>query len=385
MSINTTSTVFSDSKRHYTILDGLRGVASIIVISMHVMEIFAGGDYTKMYINHGYLAVDFFFLLSGFVIGHAYDDKWSWMSLKDFFRRRLIRLHPMMLLGMTIGAICFYFAASDVLYPNMSTTPIWKVIIVMLIGYTLLPVPLSLNIRGWGEMHPLNGPAWTLFYEYIANILYALVLRKTSIKVLTVLTIIAAVVLIQYAVSSGNGNLMGGWSIAPEQLRIGFTRLLYPFLSGLLLSRVTKPGNFGNTFLWCSILLIVILSLPRIGGADKGLFWMNGLYDALCIILVFPLIVYLGASGSIKTKTAETVCRFLGDISYPVYIIHYQFVYIFMAWVENNHKTFAEAWPAGLLVLVSSVTLAYVCLRIYDLPLRKWLAKKLLPTKHAWN
>jgi len=84
MSINTTSTVFSDSKSHYKILDGLRGVASIMVISMHIMEIFAGGDYTKMYINHGYLAVDFFFLLSGFVIGHAYDDRWTKMSLRIF-------------------------------------------------------------------------------------------------------------------------------------------------------------------------------------------------------------------------------------------------------------------------------------------------------------
>ena len=154
MSINTTCTVFPDSKSHYKILDGLRGVASIMVISMHIMEIFAGGDYTKMQINHGYLAVDFFFLLSGFVIGHAYDDRWSKISLKDFFKRRLIRLHPMILVGMTIGAICFYFGASDVLFPNISTTPIWRLIIVMLIGYTLIPVPLSLDIRGWAEMHP---------------------------------------------------------------------------------------------------------------------------------------------------------------------------------------------------------------------------------------
>jgi len=165
MSINTAGTVFSDSKSHYKILDGLRGVASIMVISMHVMEIFAGGDYTKMYINHGYLAVDFFFLLSGFVIGHAYDDRWSKISLKDFFKRRLIRFHPMRLVGMTIGAICFYFGASDVLFLNISTTPIWRLIIVMLIGYTLIPVPLSLDIRGWAEMHPLDGPAWTLFFE----------------------------------------------------------------------------------------------------------------------------------------------------------------------------------------------------------------------------
>ena len=220
-------------------------------------------------------------------------------------------------------------------------------------------------------MHPLDGPARTLFFEYIANILYALVLRKTSTRVLTLLTLVAAAVLIQYAVSSSNGDMIGGWSVTPEQLRIGFTRLSYPFLAGLLLSRVVRTGNLGNTFIWCSLLLIVMLSLPRIGGSDKELLGMNGLHEALCIILVFPFIVYLGASGSVKNKTVETVCRFLGDISYPVYIIHYPFAYIFMACVVNKHKTFAEAWPAGLLVLVSSVTLAYVCLRMYDLPVRK--------------
>jgi peptidoglycan/LPS O-acetylase OafA/YrhL len=381
MSTIPVSSVFSDSKSHYKILDGLRGVAAIMVISMHIMETFAGGDATKMYINHGYLAVDFFFLLSGFVIAHAYDDRWNKMSIKDFFKRRLIRLHPMIIIGMTIGAVCFYFSASSILFPAIGNTPVWKLIVVMLIGYTLIPVPLSLDIRGWGEMHPLDGPAWTLFFEYIANIMYALVLRRTSKTVLTVLTLIAAAVLIQYSVMGSRGDLIGGWSVTPEQLRIGFTRLAYPFLAGTLLSRVTKPGNMGNTFLWCSLLLIVILSIPRIGGSNIDNFWMNGLYEALSIIIVFPAVVYLGASGTLKNKRIETICRFLGDISYPVYIIHYPFIYIFTAWVVDNHKTFAEAWPVGLLLLVSAVILAYVFLKLYDIPVRKWLTKKFLPGK----
>lgn len=373
--------VFSDSKNHYKILDGLRGVAAIMVICMHIMEAFAGGDATKMYINHGYLAVDFFFLLSGFVIAHAYDDRWDKMSIKDFFKRRLIRLHPMIIIGMTIGAICFYFSASSVVFPPIGSTPVWKLIVVMLIGYTLIPVPLSLDIRGWGEMHPLDGPAWTLFFEYIANIMYALVLRKASKVVLTILTLIAAAALIQYCVAGSRGDVIGGWSVTPEQLRIGFTRLCYPFLAGMLLSRVTKPANMGNTFVWCSLILVVILSMPRVGGSNIDNFWMNGLYEALSIIIIFPLVVYLGASGTIKNKTLETACRFLGDISYPVYIIHYPFIYIFTAWVIDSYKTFAEAWPVGLLLLVSVIILAYVFLKRYDIPVRKWLTKKFLPGK----
>jgi peptidoglycan/LPS O-acetylase OafA/YrhL len=381
MSTIRASSVFSDSKSHYKILDGLRGVAAIMVICMHVMESFAGGDATKMYINHGYLAVDFFFLLSGFVIAHAYDDRWGRMSIKDFFKRRLIRLHPMIIIGMTIGAVCFYFSASSIVFPGIGNTPVWKLIAVMLIGYTLIPVPLSLDIRGWGEMHPLDGPAWTLFLEYIANIMYALVLRRASKMVLALLTLIAAAALIHYSVTTANGDLIGGWSVTPEQLRIGFTRLCYPFLAGMLLARITKPGNLGNTFTWCSLLLIIILSMPRIGGSNVTNFWMNGLYEALGIIIIFPAVVYLGASGTVKNKSMETICRFLGDISYPVYIIHYPFIYIFTAWVVDNHKTFAEAWPVGLLLLAGVITLAYVFLKLYDIPVRKWLTKKLLPGK----
>ncbi|GAC1387260.1 MAG: acyltransferase [Ginsengibacter sp.] len=375
MNTNTVSSVFSDSKSHYKILDGLRGVAAIMVICMHTMEPFAGGDATKMYINHGYLAVDFFFMLSGFVIAHAYDDRWNTMGIKDFFKRRLIRLHPMIIIGMTIGALCFYFSASTVVFPNVGTTPVWKLILTMLIGYTLLPVPTSFDIRGWGEMHPLDGPAWTLFFEYIANIMYALVLRRTSKAILTLLTLIAAGFLIQYCVGGSRGDLIGGWSITAEQLRIGFTRLCYPFLAGMLLSRVIKPGNLNNTFVLCSLFLVIVLSIPRVGGNNVGHFWMNGLYEALSIIVIFPAVVYLGASGSINNKRVANVCRFLGDISYPVYIIHYPFIYIYTAWIVDKHKTIGQAWPVSLGLLVFVVLLSYMCLKLYDIPVRKWLTE----------
>ncbi len=184
------ATAFADSKPHYPILDGLRGVAAITVVIFHLLEIFSGGNHLKMMINHGYLAVDFFFLLSGFVIAHSYDDRWRKMTVAGFFKRRLIRLHPMIIVGMTIGAIAFYFSESG-LFPNVAGTPVWKLLLVTLVGYTLLPVPVSMDIRGWMEMHPLNGPAWTLFFEYIANILYALLLRRLSNPVLFILVFTA--------------------------------------------------------------------------------------------------------------------------------------------------------------------------------------------------
>ncbi|MCB0636755.1 MAG: acyltransferase, partial [Lewinella sp.] len=233
----TISTVYTDSKKHYEILDGLRGVAAILVVAFHVFEIFSGGDHVKQLINHGYLAVDFFFALSGFVIGHAYDDRWGTMSLKSFFKRRLIRLHPMIIMGMTIGAVLFYFGASASLFPRISETAVWQLLLTLLVGYVMLPVPPSLEIRGWTEMYPLNGPAWSLFFEYIANIFYALFLRKASVRVLAVLVAISAAALVHLAVFGGHGDVIGGWALDGAQLHVGFVRLLYPFLAGLLLSR----------------------------------------------------------------------------------------------------------------------------------------------------
>ena len=376
MELNTNGAVYPDSKRHYEILDGLRGVAAAVVVIFHLLEAFSGGDHHKQMINHGYLAVDFFFLLSGFVIGYAYDDRWGKMTLKAFFKRRFIRLHPMIIMGMIIGAIGFYFSASPILFPGVSTTPVWKLLIIMLIGFTLIPIPKSMDIRGWQEMHPLDGPAWSLFFEYIANILYAFWLRKLSSRALAIIVLLAGAALIHLGVTSPKGDVIGGWSIDPEQLHIGFVRLLFPFTGGLLLSRISKPGNIKNPFLWCSLLIIGVLSFPRIGGHEH--LWANGLYDSLSIILLFPLIVYMGASGRIQGKVLSSVCKFFGDISYPLYITHYPLIYIFTAWVVDNNIPLAEAWPTGLLTFFASIAIAYGSLRLYDIPVRKWLTARFM-------
>lgn len=362
------------TKPHYPILDGLRGVAAIIVVTFHLTEPLGTGHFDIL-VNHGYLAVDFFFLLSGFVIGYAYDDRRHKMTIGTFFKRRIERLQPMVVLGMTLGAIGFYFTDSTI-WPLIHTVPLWKMLLVMLIGYTILPVPLSLDIRGWQEMHPLNSVGWSLFFEYIANILYAVGIRKFSKTALSILVFIAALALAHLAITSANGDVSGGWTLNIEQVRVGITRTMYPFFAGLLLSRIMKPTHVKNAFLWCSLLVAITLYMPRIGGAEHV--WMNAIYESVVIIVIFPLIVYLGASGSIKTQTELRVCKFLGEISYPLYMVHYPLVYFYVAWI-SNHKgvTIVQAWPYALLILISVIILAYVALKWYDEPVRKWLRKKL--------
>ena len=366
------TTASLSAKPHYPILDGLRGVAAIIVVTFHLSEPLGTG-HLDILVNHGYLAVDFFFLLSGFVIGYAYDDRWRTMTIGTFLKRRIERLQPMVVLGMTLGGLGFYFTDST-LWPLIHTVPLWKLLLVLLIGYTVLPVPLSLDIRGWQEMHPLNSVGWSLFFEYVANILYAIGIRKLSKPALGALVFVAALALAHLAITSPAGDVSGGWTLNVEQVRIGITRTLYPFFAGLLLSRLAKPTRIQHAFLWCSLLLALVLYMPRIGGAAHV--WLNGLYEAVCIILVFPLIVYLGASGVLHTPAAR-LCSFLGNISSPLYLVHYPLVYFYVAWI-SNHKgiTLAQAWPYALLLLLASIALAYASLKWYDEPVRKWLRLK---------
>ncbi len=371
----TSTTAIAPAKNHYVVLDGLRGVASLTVVAFHLFEPFSGEDPVKQIINHGYLAVDFFFMLSGFVIAYAYDDRWTRMTQWEFYKRRLIRLQPMVVMGSLIGAALFYFQAGPA-SPLIAATPVWKMLLVMLLGCTLLPLPISMDIRGWQEMHPLNGPAWSLFFEYIANILYALGLRKLSKRALGVFVFLAAILLFHLAVFGERGDLIGGWALDGEGLHVGFARLLFPFFAGILLSRLGARIQLKNAFGIASLLLLLALSLPRFGGTQHH--WMNGLYEALCVILLFPVIVAIGAGEKRVDGLSIRVARFFGDLSYPLYITHYPLIYLYTAWIVRDKPTGAQGVLPALLVGISAIAIAYASLKLYDEPLRRWLSGKFL-------
>lgn len=378
---NISSAAFADSKPHYELLDGLRGVAALLVIWYHVFEGFATSPIDQQF-NHGYLAVDFFFILSGFVIGYAYDDRWkSTMNVKNFFKRRLIRLHPMVVLGAVLGAITFYIQGCEKWDGTQVTLSM--VMVAMLLNLFLIPsIPGSApEVRGNGEMYPLNGPSWSLFFEYIGNILYALFIRKLSTKALTVLVGLAGIALASFAMfnMSGNYHLGVGWTLMDYNLAGGFLRMLFSFSIGLLMSRNFKPLHVRGAFWICSLGIVVLLSVPYIGGTETP--WMNAAYDSVCTIFLFPMLVYLGASGKATDKGTVKVCKFLGDISYPVYIIHYPFMYLFYAWLWSNKLSFAQSWPVALVIFFGSILLAYASLKLYDEPVRRWLSKKFLARK----
>lgn len=194
----------------------------------------------------------------------------------------------------------------------------------------MLPLRNSLEIRGWGEMNPLNGPAWSLTFEYIGNLLYALFIRR------------------------------------------------FPNL--LLLSRIGKSIRLRGGFWWCSALILILLAMPRIGGTEH--MWMNGAYEALCILLIFPLIVMTGAGSTVTGRRSAAVCSFLGAISYPLYITHYPLVYMQIAWAQAHPDTpLGTAVCLSVSVFILSVGIAYAGLKLYDLPVREWLRKHWLMKK----
>lgn len=387
MQKNTTSSAtFADTKPHYELLDGLRGVAALLVVFYHIFEGFsfaeltnAAGDGVISTLNHGHIAVDFFFMLSGFVISYAYDDRWGKMSIGDFFKRRLVRLHPMVVMGALVGVATF--VAAGCRQWDGTVTPVSYVLMALVLTMFMVPAlpGLPYEVRGNGEMFPLNGPAWSLFFEYVGNILYALFIRRLSTKALAILAAALGVAHAFFFVGdvSGYGCVGVGWTIDSVNFFGGLVRMLFPFTVGMLLARTFVPRKVKGAFWVCTILLVAIFSVPYI--ASAGSVSLNSLYEVICIALLFPLIVWMGACGTCGGSFTGRVSKLLGDLSYPLYIIHYPIMYLFYAWlIEEKHYTLGETWAVSAMVVAASILLAFLLLKLYDEPVRRYLAGKFL-------
>ena len=379
------SAAYADSKPHYEILDGRRGVAALLVVFYHIFEglSFAAGGTVITTINHGYLAVDFFFILSGFVIGYAYDDRWGRsLTLGNFFKRRLIRLHPMIVMGAVLGVV-FYVLQGSVMWDGTRVATSMVMLALLCALFFIPAAPGSCyDIRGNAEMFPLNGPSWSLFFEYIGNLLYALFIHRLGNKGLALLVALTGAGLAWFTLFDvvGYGMIGVGWTLDGLNFFGGLLRMLFPFSLGMLLARKFQPVKVRGAFWICSAVLLVLFCVPYIEG--QAVVSLNGLYESVCIFLLFPALVWIGASGKTTDRRSTLVCKFSGDISFPLYAVHYPVMYLFYSWlIENKYYTFGEIWPMALVVYVGSVLLAYAALKLYDEPVRKWLTKRFLKKK----
>jgi len=345
------------TKHHFEILDGLRGVAALAIVLFHFMEIV----YVPVdnFIAHGFLAVDFFFCLSGFVIAYAYDDRIGKMGVVEFFKSRLIRLHPMVVFGSVLGLLAFLF---DPFGGNVQLYSVGQIILIFLASVFLIPYPAmmerSFNLFG------LNAPAWSLFWEYVANIVYAFILSKLSRRFLFLLLVIAAASL--FFVGYRSGSLLGGW--AGENFRDGGARISYSFIAGMLVYRSNWIIRSRLGFPALAGLLILAFLMPF----NPAWTWIT---EPLVVIFYFPLLVALGA-GATLTPGLKKVCVFSGKISYPLYMTHYSVMWIFGKYYSQYKPATSQLFfivTAGIILLAG---FAWLVMKFYDIPVRKYLSAK---------
>jgi len=363
-------------KSHYQALDGLRGTAAFSVLLFHIWEMLVP-DLARNPMPHTFLAVDFFFALSGFVLGHAYDSRMSAegagerkaLTLGGFLKRRLIRLHPMVVVAMLIAVVVHLLDPFVGDSQQLGVKLPWLTLVMSLaLSLLLLPSPQLPNT--FGETHSLNGPSWTLLQEYIANLLYGLFGQKLRLGLHLFLCAASAVALIVTAQHFGNLGHGWGWTdywAAP-------VRLACPFLMGLLISRLKLRLSLRYPFLILSGVLLAVFCAPIVGR------W-NGLFEAGCVIIVFPVVLAAATAGGEITGWQGRLCRFMGDLSYPLYIIHYPFIYLFAHWNWSTHPDPVRLGLVATALYFFVVALAYALTRWYDRPVRAWLTR--LSTEQA--
>lgn len=346
------------TKQHFEILDGLRGVAALAVVIFHFME-WVQSDFSKNFIGHGFLAVDFFFCLSGFVMGYAYDHRLAKMGIFQFLLVRIIRLHPLVIMGSVLGLLAFLydpFGGHPELYSN------GKILLAFICSLFMVPLPViadrAFNLFGF------NAPSWSLFWEYIANIVYALVLCRIKKNYLLLLAILSAFAICFVAYRSN--NLLGGWS--GPTFWDGGARISYSFLAGLLIYRSNWIIKNNLGFIGLAILLCLAFVMPY----SK---W-NWLSEPFVVLLYFPLIVALGA-GTRLTPSLKNICSFSGKISYPLYMTHYAALWMFGNYYTSNKPAGVQLVPIIVTAIFLLIAFAYLVMVFYDIPVRRYLSCKL--------
>jgi peptidoglycan/LPS O-acetylase OafA/YrhL len=355
----------SSGKQHFEVLDGLRGSAAFLIVIFHLFNYSFGFHGPWALVKHAYLAVDFFFALSGFVVAYAYDDRWLRMTTLQFFRIRLIRLHPLVVVGATLALLGYLL---DPFSKMMNRGPLSMVLLAYVTSLLLLPSP---PIAGrHNESQALNGPAWSLMQEYLGNIAYALVLRRLRTITLSIVFTVSGLALIW--VANSKGSLDGGWDY--PNIWMAPLRLTVSFVLGLWLYRVhdrIRMPKIGLLFL--SIVLVFCFQMPSF--SKTGALGWNGLYDAACVLLLFPLIILCGAHSDAGTGMIR-LCKFSGRLSYPLYITHIAFVYVLAGYAWTRHPGTAVIIAWIFVVLPLAIAVAWFFLTFFDEPVRAWLTRR---------
>jgi peptidoglycan/LPS O-acetylase OafA/YrhL len=344
----------SSARPTFHLLDTLRGIAALLVVIWHTEALFGIRP------GSGYLAVDFFFVLSGFVIAHSYDRRLvSGMSPIAFMRVRLIRLYPLYIAGIVIAAV----GIGAALALRMQTG--WKPGgLLTAFVYSMLFLPTPPTIGQSGSFYPLDTPAWSLSLELLINFLFAISFRWQSIRVL-IGVISASLVLLCYSAFSF-GSLNNGflWS----NMIYSLPRVFFSFSIGVMLLRLYHQYDF-RLHVGAALPVILIPVLLCLTPQPA----LRPFYDLGAVIFLFPLIT-LAAATAVPRHFVRT-SAFLGIASYAIYVLHVPLMAIAEALlVKLFHRELGELQPwAGIVFLLGILVTAWLADKFYDLPVRRWL------------
>lgn len=277
-------------------LDGLRGVAALIVVVYHAV----GPGFHVTLFSRGYLAVDFFFMLSGFVLSHAYDHRFDaglgWVS---FIILRFRRLWPAMATGVMLGVAA---AWGGNMHPGL---------LAIRTVAALLFVPLPLVAA---SLFLLNGVQWSLMFELFANALHAGPFKRATPAMLG--RWLGLSIPLLFGVAYMHGDLAVG-PISADWFG-GFARVMVAYLLGMLLYRLwlrigvdaAKRDPF-----WPLAAMLAAMLVPA--SFPAGWWWV----DPMIVLGVFPAVLWLGATaaGGARWHGAASMG---GAISYPLYAFH---------------------------------------------------------------
>lgn len=341
---------------HFITLDGLRGVAALTVAAGHMNETF------MIWSNHSriQLSVDFFFMLSGFVMGHAYENRLkNGLYLSEFSIIRLIRLYPLVFFGVTIGAISRFIDGA-------AGNGIIAIFGAAFFAYLMLPLPRIGSTQDVSAF-PLNGPLWSLTYEILSNIIYASVAQILSTPKLAIFTIIMGTLLAIYCYNYDGVSANVGWNIG---LLWGIPRVFTPFSIGILIFRCKNSHSPKN-----------IPKLGAIGAIGTGLLLSTVLwfpigksfyYDFIAIVIAFPCIIWLALECR-NTTWLQAFWTWLGALSYPIYALNQPIYRICKATALKLQILPEFVLAVGIGSAILSVVLSQIVLNKYDIPLRVWL------------
>jgi len=307
------------------LLDGLRGIAAVAVMLFHE----AGMNGTRGFLAHSYLAVDFFLLLSGFVIARTFEPKFAaGMTARRFMVLRLRRLYPLMALGVVLGAIHFALAGEPGNLP-----------LLLALGLSFLP-----HLAGIAEIFPLNGPQWSLLVELVVNLVHAAGLKRLPRAALLVVAAIAGLAVLRMAMRYGTLDL--GWQ--EVALWVGFARAGFAYCVGMVLARTLAPRQSDSAVAW----IVPVLLLPALLWGPSLLAPLPGLYACwLVMVIGFPALMILALRTGAPDRLAPAM-EWLGRLSFPLYAIHVPLLSLAALWGKTHpdHTGLARLGGAALAV-----------------------------------